>query len=99
MSEISFYVSNGSITDSQELFNAVRGHWSCEVNHHIRDVTLQEDKLRTKFPNISRNVAAIRTLIVNILLDKKPKNMIALLEKFQDDFEYLILFLRQINFL
>ena len=99
MSEISFYVSNGALSDSKELFDAVRNHWSCEVNHHIRDVTLQEDKLRTKFPIISRNIAAIRTLIINILLDKKPKNMVALLERFQDDFEYLMLFLRQVNFL
>jgi predicted transposase YbfD/YdcC len=99
ISEISFYLSNGAIENSKEYFKAIREHWSCEVNNHIRDVTLQEDKLTTKFPTISRNIATFRTLIVNILLELKPKNMIALLERFQDDFAYLISFLKQINFL
>ena len=99
MSEISFYVSNDSIDNSKEYFKAIRNHWSCEVNHHIRDVTLQEDKLRIKFSAISKNIATIRRLIVNVLLDLKPKNMMALLERFQDDFDYLILFLKRIIFL
>ena len=99
ISEISFYLSNGTIENSKEYFKAIREHWSCEVNNHIRDVTLQEDKLTTKFPAISKNIATLRVLIVNILLELKPKNMIALLERFQDDFTYLISFLKQIKFL
>lgn len=98
-SKISFYLSNGEIENSKEYFKAIREHWSCEVNNHIRDVTLQEDRLTTKFPTISKNVATLRVLIVNALLTLKPKNMIALLERFQDDFEYLISFLKAIKFL
>ena len=33
---------------AKEHFGAVRHHWSVEVTNHIRDVTLNEDKFRTK---------------------------------------------------
>jgi predicted transposase YbfD/YdcC len=50
-SEIGYYMTNsGSNNDkmAKELFGAVRHHWSVEVTNHIRDVTLKEDKFRTK---------------------------------------------------
>ena len=31
-----------------DYFKAIRNHWSVETTNHIRDVTLQEDQLRTK---------------------------------------------------
>ena len=50
-SEIAFYMTN-AVLDSEikaeELFGAVRKHWSVEVTNHIRDVTLNEDAFRTK---------------------------------------------------
>ena len=48
--ETSFYISNGSASENEDknYFHAIRNHWSVEVNNHIRDVTLKEDKLRTK---------------------------------------------------
>jgi predicted transposase YbfD/YdcC len=45
--EISYYISNQS-DNYLELCHAVRGHWSVEVNNHIRDVTFAEDDLRSK---------------------------------------------------
>lgn len=49
--EISFYMLN-QVPDSpnlaQQYYNAIRHHWSVEVTNHVRDVTLKEDKLRTK---------------------------------------------------
>ena len=33
---------------AQPYYEAIRNHWSVEVTNHIRDVTLKEDKLRTK---------------------------------------------------
>lgn len=50
-SEIAYYMTNlMSKNDimAKELFGAVRQHWSIEVTNHIRDVTLKEDKFRTK---------------------------------------------------
>lgn len=50
-SEIAYYMTNlmpNSKTIAIDLFGAVRQHWSVEVTNHIRDVTLNEDKFRTK---------------------------------------------------
>lgn len=46
--EVSYYISNGKYEKAIEYFEAVRNHWSIEVNNHYRDVSLQEDQLRTK---------------------------------------------------
>jgi predicted transposase YbfD/YdcC len=45
--ETSYYISNQS-EEFCELCIAIRKHWSVETNNHIRDVTLKEDKLRSK---------------------------------------------------
>jgi predicted transposase YbfD/YdcC len=53
--EISYYLSNKgakNLTEANELFNAIRNHWSVETCNHVRDVTLKEDKLRTKKTNV-----------------------------------------------
>ncbi len=46
--EVSYYLSNGKYENAHEYFQAVRNHWSIEVNNHYRDVSLKEDQLRTK---------------------------------------------------
>ena len=32
----------------EDLAEAIRKHWSVETNNHVRDVSLQEDKMRSK---------------------------------------------------
>lgn len=100
--ETSYYISNATISissNSKEYFTAIRNHWSVEVNNHIRDVTLKEDKMKTKNKNITRVLGGIRTLTINILKKLNPKNLIAQIELFQDDFLFLLRTLREINFL
>ncbi|MFN7118399.1 MAG: ISAs1 family transposase [Saprospiraceae bacterium] len=46
--EMSYYLSNGKCKNALEYFQAVRNHWSIEVNNHYRDVSLKEDEFRTK---------------------------------------------------
>lgn len=46
--EVSYYISNGKSENAVEYFEAVRNHWSIEVNNHYRDVSLNEDHFRTK---------------------------------------------------
>jgi len=52
--ETAYYMSNAGGFDPEnqaaamEYFNAIRGHWSVEVNNHIRDVSLKEDHFRTQ---------------------------------------------------
>jgi len=45
--EESYYVSN-LVGDYEELAEALRKHWAVETNNHVRDVSLQEDKMRSK---------------------------------------------------
>ena len=45
--EVAYYISNGSINEGG-YFEAIRNHWQVETANHIRDVTLQEDRFRTK---------------------------------------------------
>lgn len=46
--EVSYYISNGDSENATTYFEAVRNHWSIEVNNHYRDVSLKEDQFRTK---------------------------------------------------
>ncbi len=45
--EESYYVSN-EVGKYEEIAKAIRKHWSVETNNHIRDVTLREDRMRSK---------------------------------------------------
>lgn len=97
--EVSYYITNGKPENYEEYFNAMRAHWSVEVNNHYRDVTLKEDKFRTKIKPVSRIMAGCRTVVLELLKLLKPKNMIALLESFQDNFDVLISSLKTLKFL
>ncbi|PIY08040.1 MAG: hypothetical protein COZ18_14405 [Flexibacter sp. CG_4_10_14_3_um_filter_32_15] len=74
-------------------------YWQVEVNNNIRDTTFQEDQLKTKEKSISKVLAGLRTLSLALLNKLKPKNRVAQLEKFEDDFQSLLKFLNRVNFL
>lgn len=49
--ETALFLSNirpDNEAQAKDLFDAARGHWAVETTHHIRDVSLKEDALRTK---------------------------------------------------
>ncbi|WP_338791957.1 hypothetical protein [Bernardetia sp. MNP-M8] len=92
--ETSFYISNEDSKVGEELFEDIRKHWQIELNNNIRDTTFQEDQLKTKEKTVSKVLAGLRTLNLALLNKLKPKNMVAQLEKFQDDFKSLLNFLR-----
>lgn len=54
--EESFYVSN-EVGKYEELAQAVRLHWQVETNNQIRDVSLKEDKMRSKKRSYSKQWA------------------------------------------
>jgi len=45
--ETSYYLTN-EVGNYEELSEAIRRHWQVETNNHIRDVTLKEDRMRSK---------------------------------------------------
>lgn len=97
--ETSYYISNGSTENALEYFGAIRNHWAIEVNNHYRDVSLKEDQLRTKIEPVTKVLASMRTLVLKLFKQWKPKNMVAQMQLFQDDFDSLIAQLREIRFL
>jgi predicted transposase YbfD/YdcC len=97
--ETAYYISNGTLDESEDFFGAIRNHWAVETSNHIRDVTLQEDKFRTKKTLVTKALAGLRTLVVKLLGFSKAKNLVAQLEFFQDKFTNLLEWLRTINFL
>lgn len=94
-----YYISNGKAERNNEYFEAIRNHWEVETNHHIRDVTLKEDSLKTKKNEVTRVFSGLRTLAIEILRLLKPKSMIAQIELFQDDLTELIRVLKMLKFL
>jgi predicted transposase YbfD/YdcC len=96
--ETSYYISNQS-EDVAGLCVAIRNHWSVETNNHIRDVTLREDKLRSKNKNVNQVLAGVRSLVTQILNETKCLNKRAQIEEFADNFDLLLDTLKQFNFL
>jgi len=95
----SIFLSNEPIKNACMLFDSVRNHWGIEVNNHFRDVTLQEDKLKTKNKSICRILALIRTITLKILHIFNPPNFKAQLELYQDQPDTLLQDLRKLQLL
>jgi len=102
--EVSFYCTNVSLdpadkTTQQELFQAIRGHWGVEAVNYIRDVSFQEDKVRTKHGNQAQVLASLRTLAIQLFHEADFNNFQAALETFADCPDRFEAFLVQYGFL
>jgi predicted transposase YbfD/YdcC len=71
--ETSFYISTIVLT-APEFCQAIRNHWGIEnSNHHVRDVTMGEDKSRIRTnPHI---FAKLRSFALNILRKNQVENV------------------------
>jgi len=49
------------------LLDLVRGHWTIEALHHIRDVTYDEDCCRIRTGSAPRAMATLRNLAIGLL--------------------------------
>jgi predicted transposase YbfD/YdcC len=102
--EVSFYCANVLVepTDAatpQELFQAIRGHWGVEADNYIRDVSFQEDKVRTKHANQAQVLASLRTFAIQLFREAGFDNFQAALETFTDCPDQFETFLIQHGFL
>lgn len=100
--ETSYYMSNGKAraqVQADVLFKAIKGHWSVETNNNIRDVSLKEDSLKSIKKDVSIAISIVRTLVISMLNIIKPKNIVAQLEDFAEDFNELEAFIKLVNFL
>jgi hypothetical protein len=72
--EVAFYVSSAAGLPATEWAAAIRGHWGIENrNHHVRDVSCDEDKSRIRDnPGI---MARARSIALNILRKNGVSNV------------------------
>jgi len=103
--DTSYYVSNLAIESSstkslvEELAGAIRCHWGVESNNWIRDVTFNEDHIKTKAGNQAQIMALLRGLAIELIRKSAPKNFQAAIENLSDSVANLESMLRQVKFL
>jgi len=103
--DTSYYVSNSAIESSsihaltEELAGAIRFHWGVESNNWIRDVTFNEDHIKTKAGNQAQVMALLRGLAIELIRKTSPKNFQAAIEDLSDSIANLESMLRQVKFL
>lgn len=103
--DTSYYVSNSAIESSsiqaltEELAGAIRFHWGVESNNWIRDVTFNEDHIKTKAGNQAQIMALLRGLAIELIRKTSPKNFQAAIEDLSDSIANLESMLRQVKFL
>ena len=67
--EVTFGVTSLSQdrTNEAEVLGLVRGHWTIEALHHIRDDTYDEDRSRVRTGNGPRSMAMLRNLATALI--------------------------------
>lgn len=103
--ETSYYVSNIGINQNfaqqtvDEKAGAIRGHWGVESDNYIRDKTLNEDHVKTKYGNQAQIMGRLRGLAMGLIRKTKTKNFQAMIDKFADCPDSLVSMLKNVNFL
>jgi predicted transposase YbfD/YdcC len=64
-----------------ELYRAVRNHWSVESDNFIKDVNLGEDNLKCYETNRSRAIASVLNVPVNLFRRKNITNNLRIVRK------------------
>jgi predicted transposase YbfD/YdcC len=99
---VAYYVTDQPVTTSAvqtELFTAIRGHWGCEADHWIRDVTLHEDLVPVQQSTQAHVLATLRTLVLGLFRRAGVSNLRALLDTLADSPTRFTQLLRQVGFL
>jgi predicted transposase YbfD/YdcC len=102
--ETSYYVTNQGVEKNsqercQELARAIRKHWSVESDNWIRDVTLNEDKIKTKSGNQAQIMSSLRSLAMRLLRKTGGNNFQETIENCNDNVGWFEAMLRRVKFL
>lgn len=102
--ETAYYISNQALkTDPQAqtmaLTGAIRQHWHVESDNWIRDVTFNEDNVKTKSANQAQGLGCLRSLALRLLRRFNVKNFQEALEDFADCPSRFEALLRRVKFL
>ncbi|MEM6380277.1 MAG: ISAs1 family transposase, partial [Bacteroidota bacterium] len=87
--QTAYHISNQSLRSNdtrlmKALVKAVREHWSVEADNFVRDVTFEEDNIKTQKGNATRIWAAIRTTATLMMRLIAPPNIQAKMELWTD---------------
>ena len=96
--EESYYITN-EVGNYEEISAAIRQHWRVETDNYVRDVSLQEDHLRSHSKGVQQVLAGARTFTLEVLKKTGHPNKRAQLEHFADNFDDLLQTLRTLNVL
>jgi predicted transposase YbfD/YdcC len=99
---VAYYVTNqGAATPAahEDLFAAIRGHWGCETDNWIRDVTLQEDQIPVQQSTQAHVLSTLRTLVLGLLRSAGVSNLRAMLDNLADSPVLFTRLLCQVGFL
>ena len=102
--EIAYYISNQALnTDphaqAMALTGAMRQHWHVESDNWIRDVTLEEDHIKTTSANQAQIMGCLCSLALRVLRRFNVKNFQEALEDFADCPSRFEALLRRVKFL
>jgi predicted transposase YbfD/YdcC len=100
--DVAYYVTNqAAVTPpaQRDLFAAIRGHWGCEADHWMRDVTFQEDQIQVKQPTQAHVLGSLRTLVMGLFRRAGVGNMRAMLDSLADSPALFTQLLGQVGFL
>ncbi len=81
--ERTYFISNLPLEANAAgiLFTGVRNHWAVEADNYIRDVTLGEDKIRSKDSLRSRMIASVINTALNLMRKQDKKGNIKALRE------------------
>ncbi len=103
-SETAYYMSNQALSSDPQaqamaLTGAIRQHWHVESDNWIRDVTLDEDHIKTKSSNQAQIMGCLRSLAMRLLRRFNVNNFQEALEDFADCPSRFEALLRRVKFL
>jgi predicted transposase YbfD/YdcC len=99
---VAYYVTNQDVATPaahDDLFAALRGHWGCEADNWMRDVTLQEDQVLVQQSTQAHVLGTLRTLVLGLLRSAGVRNLRALLDNLADSPVLFTQLLCQVGFL
>lgn len=88
-SETAYYITNDALSPRPKaqvkgLTGAIRQHWHVESDNWIRDVTFNEDNVKTHSPNQAQIMSCLRGLAMRLLRKLNVGNLQEAIENFAD---------------
>ena len=92
--ETAYFISSLPATTLAKEFNeGIRGHWSIESFHYIKDVTFGEDDWKVKTKNAPANYSLMRNMSVNIFRQNGRHRIQETIEKCANNVPFMLLLL------